>query len=58
MPVSTSMTIYLNLERELEMLTLRTRYQELAQDENRRTVWRLQESEEAIDTLERGASVV
>ncbi len=44
MPVSTSMTVYLNQEREPEMLTLRTRYQELAQDESRRTVWRLHES--------------
>jgi nicotinamidase-related amidase len=31
------------------MLTLRTRHQELAQDENRRAVWRRHESEEALD---------
>jgi nicotinamidase-related amidase len=35
---------------EPEMLTLRTRHQELVPDENRRTVWRLHESEEEIDT--------
>ena len=31
------------------MLTLRTRHQELAQDENRRAVWRRHKSEEALD---------